>query len=154
MLLLTWSQMTMRISQIPPRLDRLAATATPPTTVPAANAPANFRKSLRDESLFASDKCHPSYVIRPSQLIAYVLMHASMQLLVGLSRLPEASQQWNALGSCLCLGNATPDGSEGVDAGNPQPPRSKPKIRRGNPSIVGKPNLHESRSARCSGRCG
>jgi hypothetical protein len=33
--------------------------------------------------------------------------------------------QWNALGSCLCLGNAIPDGSEEVNAGNPQPPNRK-----------------------------
>lgn len=59
-----------------------------------------------------------------------------MQLFVGLN-----APTGNALGSCLCLGNATPHGSEEVDPGKPQQPRSKPKIRRGNPSIVGKPNL-------------
>jgi hypothetical protein len=38
--------------------------------------------------------------------------------------------------------SATPDdNNEGVDAGNRQPPRSKPKNANINASIVGKPNL-------------
>jgi len=65
---------------------------------------------------------------------------------------PAASYDEAFQRSCLILSDGILDRSEEVDAGNPQPPRSKPKNASLNASIVGKPNLPTNYPARAETR--